>query len=626
METTLNFFRTILKAIWNFLTRKNSRGKVASVTDPLNITRDNTINECETAGRKDMSSIENEKVGFRETATRFLTEVNLEIEQKVSGWKIDLENLETKINEGLDALISKFKKIELEELAPKFGKLQVKAEAADEENHNLELEKSELKPKVNDSAEKPGAWTNYFVKSLIILIDSTVLAEIFDFLGVNIYGLALLMGASVAVILVLFAQGIAKAYHNESGTFSVWTIFGLIFLLLVVAMRVVVKASYWYFTAPLIICLWILSILLSLRRLEVAEEYRDYDRSKTIDKKMARNEQTKTIATAEARRLQANATNRAELNAENEFNSYKKGADVLRAKIERGTGQITSNTKATNAYVDAAEAKMDMAFDKGQRTIYKGRDYKKDEVPFWRNVSMFFIMGLSLFLISCGNSPDESRIVGLMADNSTSVIPSYYVPAELLSKKTMHLLVGDISVNGTSRGELWSVVIDGQLMPKMDIVEIPAVPHLLLRDRDSVKRMHNSKEIEIRQTIRNIYQDTVQVNTSEIYMPTSYILNRMSKLSGERHLWIMSDMVEQSFTIMDFTEFKNNPSRLINEDYDRVKEKMLGLQPLEPLDGISVKFIYPDSGSFGTLAHYSRLFFKKLLQEHGAFVEITPGL
>ena len=63
----------------------------------------------------------------------------------------------------------------------------------------------------------------------------------------------------------------------------------------------------------------------------------------------------------------------------------------------------------------------------------------------------------------------------------------------------------------------------GEMMSEIDEIHFPDVPHILLRDRDSITKVIIAKKKELRETIKRIYQDTVRVNTSHIYLPTVFL-------------------------------------------------------------------------------------------------------
>ena len=93
-----------------------------------------------------------------------------------------------------------------------------------------------------------------------------------------------------------------------------------------------------------------------------------------------------------------------------------------------------------------------------------------------------------------------------------------------------------------------------------------------------------------------------------------------------KQIWVFSDMVEQTRVTTDFARFENDPSVLISSEYEKIKKEMLELQPLGNLEGMTIKFIYPDLQGEYMLAHFSRLFFQKLFTEFGATVEILPNI
>ena len=129
-----------------------------------------------------------------------------------------------------------------------------------------------------------GFWPVILFLFPIIGAEGVQLTPILEARGVNIYGLAFLMACMISVLMTGLAYLIASYFFINRSLFLMTLLFGSGFVSVIISLRKSAESQDWELTGAILVILWVISILVAIRRIMHKRPHQIPKLVKRIDK------------------------------------------------------------------------------------------------------------------------------------------------------------------------------------------------------------------------------------------------------------------------------------------------------------------------------------------------------
>ena len=581
-------------------------------------------------GFKDGKSIDTELSAWNFAYSKISNSQTNGLKKELGATEIRLNSLKEKINLGVNHIIEDKRKEFIEEAAIPMGVIEEAYFKADEQLHNIDKELRQIEKKLRNSNGplKKTNWDKNWVavsnKVLISTIETVSLIPVAQLLGIDYLFLAGLFTFFFSQILIVFADGIAEHHDGQKSKYRAWCLVGFALLVLTVVMRIIAEADWWYITAPLIILLFLGSILLKIRKKRFKPHFDLLDRKSELAKLKEQKLKVMVEEDAKGKTIVAGIENNAKQEGEKIFENMKLEKNELEIQIQSLKIEIPETIEYLKFFKQQKDAELLNAFQEAKDDVYHKNDDRKKNTPIWKSVFSSFM--LFVLFLSCSENTRIAKGAVFMDKSSSIEIPNYPTKEALSNFICSDLLnLEDLPVEGLTCETQYGY-IDGSIMPITLSTPELYIPHIAKRNLSKVDKDIDSFTEDVNQKISSLYKSDSDANQTNIIFPVSHILNSMTK-DGEadlKFLILLTDGIQEIPYGINFTDYSRDPSKLIS-NFDEISQELTKDITLDNLSGIQILMIYPDNGA-STLAHYTRLFWKRFFTSYGATFDSRASL
>ncbi|MDO5970302.1 VWA domain-containing protein [Flavivirga aquimarina] len=623
------FFSSLIEAVFG-----NGLSEIDKLTAPLNEYVEQAKEDAETAGLKGEENID----GIINPVVEKIDAAKDEALGAIDADGTKIKEKQSRVEKELNVPDDKRVEREKNKLQPDVNRKCTKEYATYTEAHRGKDEAVISLQSVKVSLSKySGIYKKAFfqtlavtlvIASMIMGLEVGYFTPILEAHGFN-YGQALLGATGFSCLLIFFAE--MTGYYYRSGSkkgFLVFCFFGLGFLTFIIGLRISVNSEHWQFTAPAIALLYSTSTLAATARYKSKAWFDQLALKASLIKQINKFNKTMLDATANANIIVAQWHQKAEANAAAEKNRLINEAISLEAALTTNEQKKPTTVNGFEHYKKQAVGEIKKSHQEGRSRHYSGDDTQAPPpFPEWKNPVFVILLMLSLsFFTACENANiQQDNLYGIiLADGSGSYGGNQFVSQNVCEALITQLGTDNPGTNGF-KGRIEYSVFGDSIMPKIGVIPIPEVPHLLNRNREKTKRDLKQFDDDLKFKLEAFFGSIKGEGSTQLYHNLSYTLGRMARSSANRTiLFLLTDGVEESH-ILSMVDLHNKDPKALTKDYDLIKEMFLDVAKIPDLSGIEIKIIGTDDGT-SDLPFQCRNFWKRFLEEFSADVEILPNL